>query len=87
MLDWHLGWIGAFENAVDEVGSASNDEPAHAHCALVGGAFLALPLQVRAQQPGRMYRIGGLLSNPREAPQIIALFNELRRLGFIEGKT
>jgi putative ABC transport system substrate-binding protein len=54
--------------------------------ALVGGAFLDLPSQVRSQQPGRTYRIGGLLSTPREAPQIIALFNELRRLGFIEGQ-
>jgi putative tryptophan/tyrosine transport system substrate-binding protein len=54
--------------------------------ALFGGASLALPLQVRAQQPGRTYRIGGLLSSPREAPQIIALLDELRRLGFIEGQ-
>jgi putative ABC transport system substrate-binding protein len=54
--------------------------------ALFGGASLALPLQVRAQQPGRTYRIGGLQSSPREAPQIIALLDELRRLGFIEGQ-
>src|SRR6266481_5219376 len=54
--------------------------------ALFGGAALALPLQVRAQQPGRTYRIGGLLSSPREAPQNIALLDELRRLGFIEGQ-
>jgi putative tryptophan/tyrosine transport system substrate-binding protein len=54
--------------------------------ALFGGASLALPLQVRAQQPGRTYRIGGLQSSPREAPQNIALLDELRRLGFIEGQ-
>jgi putative tryptophan/tyrosine transport system substrate-binding protein len=53
---------------------------------LVGGAFLALPLQVCAQQPGRTYRIGFLYSRPREAPQHIALFDKLRRLGFIEGQ-
>ena len=54
--------------------------------ALFGGASLALPLQVRAQQPGRTYRIGGLQSSPREAPQNITLLDELRRLGFIEGQ-
>jgi putative tryptophan/tyrosine transport system substrate-binding protein len=54
--------------------------------ALLGGASLASPLQTRGQQPGRTYRIGGLYSSPREAPQHIALFGELRRLGFIEGQ-
>jgi putative tryptophan/tyrosine transport system substrate-binding protein len=54
--------------------------------ALLGGAFLVSPLQARGQQPGRSYRIGGLYSSPREAPQHIALFGELRRLGFIEGQ-
>ena len=54
--------------------------------ALLGGAFLASPLQARGQQPGRIYRIGGLYSSPRDAPQHIALFGELRRLGFIEGQ-
>ena len=53
---------------------------------LLGGAFLASPLQAHGQQPGRTYRIGGLQSSPRDAPQIIALFDELRRLGFIEGQ-
>jgi putative tryptophan/tyrosine transport system substrate-binding protein len=54
--------------------------------ALFGSTFLASPLQARGQQPGRTYRIGGLYSSPREAPQHIALFGELRRLGFIEGQ-
>jgi putative ABC transport system substrate-binding protein len=54
--------------------------------ALFGGAFSALPLQAHGQQPGRTYRIGGLQSSPRGAPQYIALFDELRRLGFIEGQ-
>jgi putative tryptophan/tyrosine transport system substrate-binding protein len=54
--------------------------------ALLSGACLASPLQARGQQPGRTYRIGGLQSSPREAPQIIALFGELRRFGFIEGQ-
>jgi putative tryptophan/tyrosine transport system substrate-binding protein len=54
--------------------------------ALLGSAFLAPSLQAGGQQPGRTYRIGGLYSSPREAPQHIALFGELRRLGFIEGQ-
>jgi putative tryptophan/tyrosine transport system substrate-binding protein len=54
--------------------------------ALLGGVFLAAPLQAHGQQPGRTYRIGCLYPNPREAPQHIALFDELRRLGFIEGQ-
>ena len=54
--------------------------------ALFGSALLASPLQARGQQPGRTYRIGGLYSSPREAPQHIALFGELRRHGFIEGQ-
>jgi putative ABC transport system substrate-binding protein len=54
--------------------------------ALFAGSFSALPLQTRGQQPGRIYRIGALLSSPREAPQTIALFGELRRLGFVEGQ-
>jgi len=54
--------------------------------ALLGGAVLTSPLQALGQQPGRTYRIGGLQSSLREAPQYIALFEELRRLGFIEGQ-
>ena len=54
--------------------------------ALLGSAFSASSLQAHGQQPGRTYRIGCLYPNPREAPQHIALFEELRRLGFIEGQ-
>jgi putative ABC transport system substrate-binding protein len=54
--------------------------------ALFAGAFSALPCQARGQQPGRIYRIGGLYASPRGAPQFTALFGELRRLGFIEGQ-
>jgi putative tryptophan/tyrosine transport system substrate-binding protein len=48
--------------------------------------MLGVAVQARGQQPGRTYRIGGLQSSPREAPQIIALFGELRRFGSIEGQ-
>jgi putative tryptophan/tyrosine transport system substrate-binding protein len=53
---------------------------------LLGGAAVAWPLAASAQEPGRTYRLGGLSPSPREAPQIVALFEELRRSGFIEGQ-
>ena len=54
--------------------------------ALVGGAAAAWPLAGRAQEVGRTYRLGGLAVNPRDAPLWVAMFDELRRAGFIEGK-
>jgi putative ABC transport system substrate-binding protein len=55
---------------------------------IVLAAAAALPgLRVaRAQEPGRTYRVGGLTPNPRDAPSQVALFDELRRFGFIEGQ-
>jgi putative ABC transport system substrate-binding protein len=53
---------------------------------LVGGAAAAWPIAVLAQEVGRTYRVGGLSSGPRDAPPIVAMFDELRRFGFIEGK-
>jgi putative ABC transport system substrate-binding protein len=52
---------------------------------LIGGA-IAWPLAARAQQPGRSYRIGGLSIQPRTAPHYVAMFEELRHAGFIEGR-
>jgi putative tryptophan/tyrosine transport system substrate-binding protein len=52
---------------------------------LLGGAA-AWPLAARAQQAGRTYRVGGLSSSARNGPPIVAMFDELRRLGFIEGQ-
>ena len=52
---------------------------------LLGGAAAAWPLTARGQEPGRIYRLGGLHASPRNAPHFVALFDELRRLGFIEG--
>jgi putative ABC transport system substrate-binding protein len=54
--------------------------------ALLGGATLAWTLELRAQQPGRTYRLGFMVANPRGSPQYDALFEELRRRGFIEGQ-
>jgi ABC-type uncharacterized transport system substrate-binding protein len=52
---------------------------------LVGGAAVAWPLAARAQD-GPTYRIGVLNVNPRGWPAVIALFDELRRNGLVEGR-
>jgi putative tryptophan/tyrosine transport system substrate-binding protein len=53
---------------------------------LLGGAAATWPLAVRAQQPGRTYRLGVLNSNRREVHVGgAALFAELRNSGFVEG--
>jgi putative tryptophan/tyrosine transport system substrate-binding protein len=52
---------------------------------LLGGAA-AWPLAVRAQEPGRTYRLGVLHQLPRTASQFARLFDGLRRQGFIEGR-
>ena len=50
----------------------------------LGGAA-AWPVMARAQQE-RIYRIGGLNILPRTAPRILALFDEMRQVGFVEGQ-
>src|SRR6516162_5987444 len=52
---------------------------------LLGGA-VARPVVAQAQEPGRIYRLAFLLPSPRQAPQAIAMFDELRRKGFNEGQ-
>src|SRR5262245_39651368 len=52
---------------------------------LASGA-VAWPFFARGQEPGRNYRLGALFSSPRDAPHTVVLFEELRRLGFIEGR-
>jgi len=54
--------------------------------ALIGGAALAWPLLARAQQPDRVYRLGSLFYGPRTSNVYAALFNGLRRYGFVEGQ-
>jgi putative ABC transport system substrate-binding protein len=53
---------------------------------MMGGSLATWPTSARAQEPGRVYRIGCLFPSPRNAPQNVAFFDELRRLGFIEGQ-
>ena len=52
---------------------------------MVGGAA-AWPLGAHAQERGRTYRLGILAPSGREAPPIVAFFDELHRSGFIEGQ-
>src|SRR5580700_7636953 len=56
--------------------------------ALIGSAA-ALPLfrvpVARAQEPGRIYRIGILTGAARQAPRMVAFFDELKALDFVEG--
>jgi putative ABC transport system substrate-binding protein len=57
--------------------------------ALIGSAP-PLPLfrvpGARAQQPGRIYRLGILTGAARQAPRMAAFFDELKVLGFVEGQ-
>jgi putative tryptophan/tyrosine transport system substrate-binding protein len=53
---------------------------------LVGGAAVAGPLAALAQEPGRTYRLGIVSAATRNIPAYVAMTEELRRLGFIEGK-
>jgi putative ABC transport system substrate-binding protein len=53
---------------------------------ILGGVSVAWPLAARAQEAARTYRLGGLSAGPRDAPYFVAMFETLRRLGFIEGQ-
>jgi putative ABC transport system substrate-binding protein len=53
---------------------------------LLGGAAAAWPLAALAQQVGRVYRLGILHNQGPQAPQFPPFYDELRRLGFVEGQ-
>ena len=53
---------------------------------LLGGAAAFAPLMASAQEAGRTYRLAILTGSGRDTPQMLALFDELRRFGFIEGQ-
>jgi len=49
----------------------------------LAGASVAWPFAALAQEPGRTYRLGGVSSSPLDAPHFVAMFDELRRQGFV----
>src|SRR5580704_12812877 len=57
--------------------------------ALIGSAA-ALPLfrvpVARAQEPGRIYRLGILTGAARQTARMVAFFDELKVLGCVEGQ-
>ena len=57
-------------------------------CLLTGGAAAAcvFPLAASAQQTGRIYRLGILHNQGPQAPQFPPFYDELRKLGFVEGQ-
>jgi putative ABC transport system substrate-binding protein len=52
---------------------------------LVGSAVVG-PFAARAQEPGRVYRLGFLAGGPRDVPNFVPMFETLRQSGFIEGQ-
>ncbi len=44
------------------------------------------PLAARAQKPGRVFRLGIITGAPRASPRMVAFFDELKVLGFVEGQ-
>jgi putative ABC transport system substrate-binding protein len=56
---------------------------------LLGGSiaapFVSLPFAASGQEPGRTHRLGFLVPTRRQTPPVVALLNELRVNGFIEG--
>ena len=53
---------------------------------MLGGLAIFHGANGRAQEPGRVYRVGIMFGLPREEAGNAALFDELRRAGFIEGE-
>jgi putative ABC transport system substrate-binding protein len=52
---------------------------------LLGGAA-AWPVAARAQEAGRIYRLGFLIPSGRDTPALLAFLDELRLNGFVEGQ-
>ena len=53
---------------------------------LVGASTLTWSLCAQAQEPGRVYRLALVLPVGRDEPAGFAFLDELRILGFVEGK-
>jgi putative ABC transport system substrate-binding protein len=56
---------------------------------LIGSAAVVPLLRApfaRAQEPGRIYRLATMTGASRRAPRMVAFFDELKTLGFVEGQ-
>jgi len=53
---------------------------------LLGGMAAGWPLAADAQEAGRSYRLGVIGGSARDAPQNVALLEQLGQLGFVENK-
>lgn len=53
---------------------------------LLGGAAAAWPFVARAQEAGRIYRLGFLIPVARQAPAVVSFLQELASNGFVEGQ-
>ena len=53
---------------------------------LIGGAAAVWPISARAQELGRVYRVGVVNPVPRDTSSWRAFFDELQRNGFVEGQ-
>jgi putative ABC transport system substrate-binding protein len=53
---------------------------------VLSGAAASWSPVASAQEAGRTYRVIGLFPSPRDAPQNLAMFEEVRRNGFVEGQ-
>ena len=53
---------------------------------LLGGVLAIAPLAAWAQESKRIYRIGVISRSPRMAINYVAFFDELQKLGLVEGQ-
>ncbi len=53
---------------------------------LLGGAAALAPLAARAQEAGRVYRLGAVIPVGRQTPGVVAFFDEMRVFGIVEGQ-
>src|SRR5262249_43727966 len=60
--------------------------PADQFITLLSGTAVGLPLAAGAQQAGRTYRLGVLHNLGPQSPRFPPFYDELRRLGFVEGQ-
>ena len=51
----------------------------------LGGAA-AWPITARAQQPERMRRVGALMGYPEAQSEFASFMDELRKLGWVDGR-